>query len=152
VKVLDTKVIVELMRPNPNSQVLAWTDGLDPEQTAITAMNEAEILHGIVRLPHGGRKRALQESWDALLPGLFDGRVWAFDHEAAHWYDELLSRREQLGRPIATADAVIAATTLAYGAHLAPLDLPPQETPQGVDRSRQKRQDARESDKFSLKP
>jgi predicted nucleic acid-binding protein len=108
---LDTKVIAELMRPNPNSQVPAWTDGLDPAQTAIKAMNEAEILHGIVRLPRGGRKRALQESWDLLLPALFDGRVWAFNHETAHRYGELLSRREQLGQPIATADAVIAATT-----------------------------------------
>jgi hypothetical protein len=77
---LDTKVIAELMRPNPNLQVPAWTDGLGPGQTAITAMNEAEILHGIVRLPRESRKRVLQESWDALLPAPFDGRVWAFAH------------------------------------------------------------------------
>ena len=31
----------------------------------------------------------------------------------------MVSRRERLGRPIATADAVIAATTLAHGAQLA---------------------------------
>jgi hypothetical protein len=47
-----------------------------------------------------------------LLPALFDGRVWAFNHETAHWYGELLlRRREQLGRPIAMADAVIPAIT-----------------------------------------
>ena len=47
--VLDTNVISELMRPQPHPQVLAWVDGLDPARVAITAMNEAEILHGIAR-------------------------------------------------------------------------------------------------------
>jgi len=38
---------------------------------------------------------------------------------ATHWHGELVSHRERLARPIATADAVIAAIALAYGAALA---------------------------------
>ena len=53
---LDTNVISELMRPHPEPRVLAWADGLDPKAVAITAMNEAEILHGLARLPDGRRK------------------------------------------------------------------------------------------------
>ncbi|MCT0224032.1 type II toxin-antitoxin system VapC family toxin [Synechococcus sp. CS-1328] len=117
--VLDTNVIAELMKPQPDPVVLAWADGLDPAEVGITAMNEAEILHGIARLPEGRRRDALQRSWEALVPSLLSDRVFAFHREAAHWYGELLSRREQLGRPIATADAVIAAITLAQGAQLA---------------------------------
>ena len=64
--VLDTNVISELMRPQPDQGVLAWANSLDPESAAITAMNEAEILHGLARLPDGRRKQALCESWDAL--------------------------------------------------------------------------------------
>ena len=64
--VLDTNVISELMRPQPDQGVLAWANSLDPESAAITAMNEAEILHGLARLPDGRRKQALYESWDAL--------------------------------------------------------------------------------------
>ena len=41
--VLDTNVISELMRPQPDSQEMAWANGLDPQAIAITAMNEAEI-------------------------------------------------------------------------------------------------------------
>ena len=41
--VLDTNVISELMRLQPEPRVLAWANGLDPEAVAITAMNEAEI-------------------------------------------------------------------------------------------------------------
>ena len=73
--VLDTNVVAELMRPKPSPQVVAWADGLDPEAVAITAMNEAEILHGLARLPDGRRKQELQQRWDDLLQALFPGRV-----------------------------------------------------------------------------
>ncbi|MCP9882244.1 type II toxin-antitoxin system VapC family toxin [Cyanobium sp. Alchichica 3B3-8F6] len=121
--VLDTNVLSELMRPRPNPQVLAWVDGLDPGLVAITAMNEAEILHGIRRLPDGRRKAALQQCWDELVADIFAGRVWPFSSEAAHWYADLLRTRERLARPMATADAVIAATALAHGAQLATGDV-----------------------------
>ena len=97
---LDTNVISELMRPKPDPGVLAWADGLDPEAVAITAMNEAEILHGLARLPAGRRQVQLRQSWEALM-----------------W------QRERLARPMATADAVIAATALANGVPLATRDV-----------------------------
>ena len=121
--VLDTNVISELMRLRPEPRVLAWVDGLDPEAVVITAMNEAEILHGLSRLPDGRRKQELQQGWDGLMAELFTGRVLPFSSEAAHWYAELLRRRERMGRPMATADAVIAATALAQGAALATRDV-----------------------------
>lgn len=117
--VLDTNVIAELMRPRPEPKVLAWADRLAPATVGITTMSEAEILHGIARLPEGRRREELQRCWDALLPALFSERVLAFDREAAHWYAQLLRQRERLGRPMTTADAGIAATTLALGAGLA---------------------------------
>ncbi|WP_216905470.1 type II toxin-antitoxin system VapC family toxin [Synechococcus sp. CCY 0621] len=117
--VLDTNVIAELMRPQPEPAVLAWADGLASAEVAITAMNEAEILHGLAQLPAGRRKQALLDSWQSLVTALLGNRVLAFHREAAQWYGELLARREQLGRPITTADAVIAATALAQGAQLA---------------------------------
>lgn len=120
--VLDTNVISELMRLAPEPKVLAWADGLDPGAVAITAMNEAEILHGLARLPAGRRQQQLQESWDALAAELFSGRIWPFSSDAAHWYAEVLRRRERLARPMATADAVIAATALAHGVPLATRD------------------------------
>ena len=120
---LDTNVISELMRPKPNPGVLAWADGLDPEAVAITAMNEAEILHGLARLPAGQRQLRLQLSWEALVAELFSGRIWPFSSEAAHWYAEVLRRRERLAQPMATADAVIAATVLANGVPLATRDV-----------------------------
>lgn len=117
--VLDTNVLTELMRPHPDPQVMAWANGLDPQAIAITAMNEAEIVHGIARLPAGQRRQALAQCWEELMASLFGGQSLPFSGEAAHWYGELVSRRERLARPINTADVVIAATTLAHGAQLA---------------------------------
>lgn len=116
---LDTNVISELMRPKPEPRVLAWANGLDPEAVAITAMNEAEILHGLARLPAGERQLQLQQSWEELVNELFSGRILPFTSEAAHWYAAVLRQRERLARPMATADAVIAATALTHGVALA---------------------------------
>jgi predicted nucleic acid-binding protein len=116
---LDTNVLSELMRHEPHPAVIAWADQLDPEAVGITTMNEAEILHGLARLPEGRRLRSLEERWEQLVPSLFAGRVFSFDRSAAHWYAQLLHQRSAIGRPMATADAVIAATTLALGATLA---------------------------------
>lgn len=121
--VLDTNVISELIRIRPEPKILAWADGLDLDAVVITAMNEAEILHGLSRLPDGRRKQELQQGWDGLMAEMFTGRVLPFTSEAAHWYAELLRRRERMGRPMATADAVIAAIALAHGAALATRDV-----------------------------
>jgi prevent-host-death family protein len=45
--VLDTHVISELMRRQPEPRVLAWADGLDPEDVVITSMlaTSAANLH-----------------------------------------------------------------------------------------------------------
>jgi len=116
---LDTNVLSELMRSDPQPAVLAWADQLDPAAVGITAMNEAEILHGLARLPVGRRRQVLEARWEQLVADLFAGRVFSFDRPAAHWYAALLQQRERIGQPISTADALIAAIALALGATLA---------------------------------
>jgi predicted nucleic acid-binding protein len=43
--VLDTNFLSELMRPQPDSQVMAWANGLNPQAIAITAMNGLELIN-----------------------------------------------------------------------------------------------------------
>ena len=82
-------------------------------------MNEAEILQGIARLPDSRRRQQLQQGWDMLLANVLQQPVLPFNSGAAQWFAALVSHREGLGRPISTADAVIAATVLAQDGHLA---------------------------------
>ena len=105
--VLDTNVISELMRPQPHPQVLAWVDGLDPARVAITTVNEAEILHGIAGFRMGGASGA-------------------FSRAGMNWWPKSLQAGfgpSAVKRPMATADAVIAAIALAHGAQLATRDV-----------------------------
>ena len=117
--VLDTNVLSELMRQQPAEAVLAWADQLSPQEVAITAMNEAEILHGIARLADSQRKQQLEQGWDALLKSVLQHPVLPFNSDAAHWFAALVSHRERMARSISTADAVIAATALAHDGQLA---------------------------------
>ena len=117
--VLDTNVLSELMRQQPADAVLAWADRLKPQEVAITAMNEAEILQGIARLPDSQRKEQLQQVWETLLANVLQQPMLPFNSAAAQWFAALVSHREGLGRPISTADAVIAATALAHEGQLA---------------------------------
>ena len=117
--VLDTNVLSELMRQQPSDPVLAWADQLNSQEVAITAMNEAEILHGIARLRDAQRRQQLQQGWETLLANVLQQPVLPFNSAAAQWFAALVSHREGLGRPISTADAVIAATALAHDGQLA---------------------------------
>lgn len=114
--VLDTNVVSELFRREPDPSVVRWVRSLDNE-VAITAITMAELLAGVHRLPEGKRKNGLQKAVnEAIAPYLETGLVFAFDETCAASYAMILTRRERAGLPIATADAQIAAICLAKGA------------------------------------
>lgn len=107
--VLDTNVLSELMRPEPEPAVVAWMDRQDPSTLFLTAITVAEILYGIARLPGGKRKASLRELGAAVLDEDFAGRILSFDETAAVCYADVVCERQRSGRPISMADAQIAA-------------------------------------------
>jgi predicted nucleic acid-binding protein len=117
--VLDTIVVSELMRPVPNPAVLAWVDAQSDRDLWLCSVVVSELLYGLARLPTGSRRAQLTQAFEAMLAEDFAGRVLAFDLPAAVVYADLVSARKQLGKPLAMADAQIAATCLAHGAQLA---------------------------------
>jgi predicted nucleic acid-binding protein len=99
--------------------VVSWLDSLAADEVATTAITAAELLYGVERLPDGRRKAELAAAVHGLLSDDFQGRVLAFDEQAASRYAEIVSHRERLGRSIGVADAQIAAICRATGATLA---------------------------------
>lgn len=116
---LDTNVLSELIRPEPDKGVTEWLDSLDPAAVATTAITAAELLYGVARLPAGRRRKQLSEAIRGLIEEDFEGRVEPFDAAAAAHYADLVSDRETAGRPISFADAQIAAICRKRGARLA---------------------------------
>jgi predicted nucleic acid-binding protein len=117
--VLDTNVISEFMRAEPNANVLAWIDLQPAMDLVICAVTVAEILHGIARLPFSKRKQKLESHAMAVFEEDFAGRILPFDADAAVEYATLVASCEAKGRAAGMADAQIAAICRTHGAPIA---------------------------------
>jgi predicted nucleic acid-binding protein len=117
--ILDTNVLSELMRANPDENVLAWLDSQNSQDLYTTAITVAELLYGVARLAHGRRKTALRGAIETMLDGELAGKILPFDGDSARRYAMLVAECESHGRPISSADAQIAAVCHAHDAVLA---------------------------------
>lgn len=116
--VLDTNVLSELVKPEPNATVLAWIAKQRRGELYTTTISEAEIAYGLALLPKGRRREALTQAVARLLGEGLGGRIFPFDRAAATAFGELAAKRRAIGKPIATADGQIAAIARARGATL----------------------------------
>jgi predicted nucleic acid-binding protein len=117
--VLDTNVISELMRGPPNRRVADWISVRPASALFTTTICVAEILYGIAILPRGKRQRTIEAAAERMFVEDFEARVLPFDTAAARIFALMAADRRRLGRPIAHADAQIAAITLSRGGVLA---------------------------------
>lgn len=117
--VLDTNVISEFMRAEPDGNVLAWIDSQPAMDLVISAITVAEILHGIARLPFGKRKQKLESHAMAMFEEDFADRILPFDAHAAVEYAAIVALCEAKGRAAGMADAQIAAICRVHGAPIA---------------------------------
>lgn len=116
--ILDTNVLSELIRPAPDGRVAAWIAARRRAELYTTAVSEAELAYGIALIPKGRRHEALAHAVARLLGEGLGGRVLPFDRAAASAYGVFVAKRRAAGRPVATADAQIAAIARAHGASL----------------------------------
>jgi len=117
--ILDTNVVSELIRLNPNSIVLNWVNSKPIDELGITAITVSEILYGIGKLPVGKRKQILFSKAESMFEEDFNERIFPFDELAAVEYSILVLKREKLGLPISMADALIASICISENYSLA---------------------------------
>jgi toxin FitB len=117
--VLDTNVISELLRQQPDGRVVRWLDRQPRSSVWTTAISVYESRSGILSMPPGRRKALLLAAFEYVLNEKIQGRIAVFDLAAAVSAAELESAARAKGRPIDTRDAMIAGTVLANGATLA---------------------------------
>jgi predicted nucleic acid-binding protein len=123
--ILDTNVVSEPLKPVPAVSVLAWLDRQSPETLFLTALNVAELLDGIGRLPEGRRKRDLHDAMQSKVLPLFAGRVLPFDDAAAASFALIQARAREAGLGVGMADACIAAIAHSRGFVVATRDTAP---------------------------
>ena len=124
--VLDTNVVSEAMKPEPNPAVRAWLNDQRAETLYLSSVTVAELLFGIGSLPIGKRKELLAQTLDGLM-GLFRDRVLPFDIDAARHYAELAVTARNCGRGFPTPDGYIAAIAASRGFIVASRDTAPYE-------------------------
>jgi predicted nucleic acid-binding protein len=121
---LDTNILSELMRPTPEKGVEQWLADQPDASVFISAITAAELRYGVALLPAGKRRSALAKVIEDMLGEDFTGRILPFDSAAAVAFAEIAATRRQAGRPIAQADAQIAAIARSRGAALATRNVP----------------------------
>ena len=121
--VLDTNVVSELMRSQPDPGVFAWVAAQARAALYTTSINRAEVFFGIRALPEGRRRAALMEAAAAMFDDDLAGRVLSFDVAASSRYAEIVVLRRQAGKRIEAFDALIAATAWVAGAAVATRDV-----------------------------
>ncbi len=115
---LDTNIISETMRPNPNSQVLNWFDQQKSADLFISVITVAEIEYGLNVLPEGKRRRQVEEFFEKAILRSFQHRILDFDFDAARFYAKIMARRKLAGRPLSIPDGQIAAIACSQGMSL----------------------------------
>ena len=117
--VLDTNVVSEPLKPQPDATVVDWLNNQEPTTLYLTAINVAELLAGVESMPSGKRRNALQEAVTGQLLPLFAGRILPFDTRAAEVFARANASAQAAGNPVSFADGAIAAIALAHGFLLA---------------------------------
>lgn len=113
--ILDTNVVSELLKPEPNKQVLGWLNQYKPAELAIAAISLAEMYDGLANLPTGKRRKKLEEDFSQLVKKLFADRILTFNKGTAKHYGEIRAHRKKIGKRIEMTDAMIAATARTWG-------------------------------------
>jgi len=122
---LDTNLISEPWKPNPDPRVVAWIDAQAVETLFLSAVTVAELRFGIAAMPSGKRRKVLDERLEGDLLTVFVGRVLPFDLDASRAYAELMSKAKIAGQAINMADGYIAAIAAARGLSVASRDVAP---------------------------
>jgi predicted nucleic acid-binding protein len=118
---LDTNVISEAMKPQPDQAVLHWLDQQAAETLFLSSVAVAELAFGIGALPEGRRKANLSAALDGVL-GLFGTRILPFELNAARCYAALAVKARSAGQGFPTPDGYIAAIAAANGLIVASRD------------------------------
>jgi toxin FitB len=108
---IDTNVISELRRREPEPRVVQWFEQHPSHQLFLSVLTLGEIRRGVERLAESERQQTLRRWLEQDLPAFFSGRVLPIDEAIAHRWGRLLA---EMGRPLPAIDSLLAATALEH--------------------------------------
>ena len=112
---LDTCVISELIRNEPDEKVINWLDSIDDGDFYLSVLTLGELQKGISKLRELKKKDHLMDWLETDLKTRFERRIVPITQEIAQKWGVLSGESEQKGRKLPVIDALIVATALHLG-------------------------------------
>ena len=122
---LDTNVVSEPLRPQPDNRVAEWLDRQLVETLYLSAITVAERRLGVAQLSNRRKKEMLYKQLEKVVLPLFAKRILPFDNATAACYATIRADARAKGKAIAAADGYIAATARQHGFIVATRDVAP---------------------------
>jgi hypothetical protein len=111
---LDTNVISELIKRNPNHLVVRWIDERDESDLFLSVVTVGELQKGIMKLGDQSRAEQLQTWVNQELAKRFAGRVLPIDLDVAFTWGRMQGISEKGGLKLPVMDSLIAATAITH--------------------------------------
>ena len=114
---IDTNVVSEMMRPQPEPRVAAFLDSIADEGLGLASVTVWEVLDGIGRVDPGRRRRALADRFRDLLDELFEDRIVDWSLVDAQSCARIMEEKRRRGEPLDdhVPDAFLAAAAATRG-------------------------------------
>ena len=108
---VDTNVISELRRRDPDANVRAWFAQRPATELYLSVLTLGEIRKGVEALTDSGRRTVLNQWLERELPVFFADRLLPIDAGVAHQWGQMLAKA---GRSLSAIDSLLAATALHH--------------------------------------
>ncbi|MES2204363.1 MAG: type II toxin-antitoxin system VapC family toxin [Pseudomonadota bacterium] len=112
---IDTNIILELVKPKPNAQVVTFISTLPPTDIYISTLIWGELYKGIETLMPSKKKTQLYSWLNNDLAAWFKNQILVVDVAVAERWAHLLIAAK---RSLPVVDSLIAATALQHNAIL----------------------------------
>jgi predicted nucleic acid-binding protein len=109
---LDTNVLSELRRRQPDANVVAWFAKRPPSTLYLSVLTLGELRKGVDAMADAARRLTLLDWLETELPAYFTGRVLDVNAAVADRWGRMTA---QAGRPLPAIDSLLAATAVQHG-------------------------------------
>ncbi|MDQ2774981.1 MAG: type II toxin-antitoxin system VapC family toxin [Acidobacteriota bacterium] len=111
---IDTNIISEFVKPDPNSFVKLWFETVDTDSLFASVITFGEIRLGIENLPSSKRRKDLEQWLSEGLPQWFESNLLPVTKAIADRWGRVTMEAKRKGTALAMADGLIAATALVH--------------------------------------
>jgi toxin FitB len=111
---LDTCVISEIIKSQPNEKVVTWMQENDEDSMYLSVLTFGEIEKGIEKAANLEKKKTLQTWVENVLKERFKHRILEIDMAVVTRWGKEQGKAELAGKPMPAIDGLIAVSGLVH--------------------------------------